>query len=107
MGGGIQKESMERALCAYVRASGHLPASCVCSSGINGKFGTQRHLCKHQRTTVKAVDACLNTLAGGNGGTFISESIRYFPQELAKTKNRGKIGAASNGMIVFSFKCVS
>lgn len=70
-------------------------------------FDMHRHLQKYQRTTVKALDACLNTLAGENSGMFISEGIRYFPQELAKTKNRGKIGAASNGMIVFSFKCVS
>lgn len=91
LGGHNRKESWSKQLCCtYICALCHLPVRCVCSSVIKQTYKTHRHLCKYQRTTVRLLDARPNTLAGENSGTFISEGIRYFPQELAKTKNRGK-----------------
>lgn len=85
-------------------ALGYLPVMSACHSVINQKFETSARIKAELSTRWMHR---LNTRAGGNSGTFISVSIKYFPQELAKTKNRGKIGAASDGTIVFSFKRVS
>lgn len=85
-------------------ASGHLPVSSACYSVINQKFENAARIKEELSTRWMHRP---NTRAGGNSGTFIIVSIKYFPQELAMTKNRGKIGAASDGTIAFSFKRVS